>query len=500
MPGSRPVTTPAKTLALLLALMLALALAGCSGSPWREASPWRAAPASAPSSPPTVAPPPSEPDLAEARSEPRSDSVYPDVGDPLVDALHYELDLTWTPGSDRLEGRQRLTFRASADSPDIRLDFNEQLAISEVTVDGTPVEHSVRGYDLRIAAPVAADEQYVVELAYAGTPEPAPAPSARSDFASGVGWNVTDEHETWTVQEPYGAFTWYAVNDHPSDKAFYDFVLTSPDPMVGVANGQLVGVDDGGGLARRTWHLAEPASSYLVTVAFGDLRGTELTSAGGVPVQVWTDRDDDPLPGGTGYAAEALDWLEEYLGPYPFDSFGIVVVDNENGMETQTMVTLGDTPYSLSPEVVVHEAAHHWYGNTVSPADWAEVWMNEGMAMYLQAMWEAEQDGVDVAATMDEWAGLESQMRRDAGPPGAYDPEQFGDGNIYYGPALMWHELREEVGDTSFFRVLREWPARKENGNAERDEYLDWIEQTTGEELSAFFDAWLLGATTPDRD
>ncbi len=77
-------------------------------------------------------------------------------------------------------------------------------------------------------------------------------------------------------------------------------------------------------------------------------------------------------------------WLEHLLGPYPFDTFGTMIVDSESGMETQTMVTLGDTPYTVSPEVIVHELAHQWYGDQVTPNDWRDVWMNEGMAMYLQ--------------------------------------------------------------------------------------------------------------------
>ncbi len=126
--------------------------------------------------------------------------------------------------------------------------------------------------------------------------------------------------------------------------------------------------------------------------------------------------------------------------------------------------------------------------------------MNEGgMAMYLQGMWEAEQEGVTIAQKMDEWAGFEVQLREGAGPPAAFDPKQFGDGNIYYGPALMWQELRERIGDDKFFAMLREWPASQENGNADRQEYWDWIERTTGEELSDFFDDWLLGEETPPR-
>ncbi|GAA4087056.1 M1 family metallopeptidase [Nocardioides kongjuensis] len=483
---------------LAAAAACCLALAACAG----QASGGAAVPGGASSAAPTSSPSNTAAagDLAIARSDTRADSVYPELGNPLVDALHYGLDLTWAPDADRLTARETLTFRATGDAPQIPLDFNEQLAISSATVDGAAAEVSVEGNDLTIAHPLVAEQQYELVLEYAGSPASAPAPSQRADFAQGVGWSTTPEHETWTLQEPYGAFTWYAVNDQPSDKALYDFTLTAPAPMSGVANGVLVSSTTEGGRSVNTWHLAEPAASYLVTVAFGRYQHTDLTSASGVPIQVWADADGDPLPGDTAKTPDAIDWLEKRLGPYPFDSFGVLVVDNDSGMETQTMVTLGDSPYSLSEAVLVHEAAHHWYGDTVTPADWSDVWMNEGMAMYLQGMWEAEQEGTTMVRKTDEWAAFESDLRAESGPPGAFDPTRFGDGNIYYGPALMWQELRERVGERKFFEVLREWPAREANGTADRREYVDWIEQTTGEELSDFFDAWLLDPDTPSRD
>jgi hypothetical protein len=122
------------------------------------------------------------------------------------------------------------------------------------------------------------------------------------------------------------------------------------------------------------------------------------------------------------------------------------------------------------------------------------------MAMYLQAMWEAEHSDISVEEQLDRYAIAEEGFRAESGPPAAYDPDEFGEGNIYYGPALMWHELRERIGDPEFFRLVREWPAARDNRSAGRDDYWAWLEEETGEELTAFFDAWLLGATTPPRD
>jgi aminopeptidase N len=425
-------------------------------------------------------------------SDTREDSVYPEAGDPLVDALHYHLALAWTPAADHLEATERLTFRATADSQQIRLDFDDALTIDSLAVDGEDAGFQQADKDLTIEHPVTADTRYVVELAYSGTPETYPTP-----FSEDVGWGVTSEHETWTLQAPYGGFTWYAVNDQPADKAFYDFTLTVPEPWTGVSNGELLETTDAEGLRTTQWHLAEPASSYLITVAFADYAAEELESDSGVPITLWYPTDNPGALGETTYAPKALAWLEQYLGPYPFDTFGIVIVDGEIIMETQTMVTLsvGETSRAL----VVHELAHHWYGNTVGPADWRDLWMNEGWATYFHGMWQAEDEGVSIDAKMDEWAADEEASRLDAGPPADYDPTKFLADNVYYSPALMLHELREDLGDDAFFDLAREWPEQQENRTADRDKYWAWLEQETGLELTAFLEDWLLGPRTPDR-
>ena len=482
-----------------------LVLAGCSDDdPIRSGGigePAEGASSSSPSATaepvPSPAPPPG--DLAIAESEPREDSLYPEVGDPGVDALHYDLTLAWDPGTDTLDANEVLTFRSTETDKSFQLDFSEVLEVEAVTLDGATVEHQQRGKDLVVQAPVREDQRYQLVIDYSGTPEPVDVPTQRSDFGE-TGFTITDDHEVWTMQEPWGAYSWYAVNDHPSDKALYDFTLSVPSPWMGIANGDLVGSDEADGVTTTQWHLSEPASSYLTTLGFGDYQLTELAGPRDIPIRIFTPRDQPEAVEGPSTAPEAMEWLEQYVGPYPFDTFGILVVDSASGMETQTMVTLGNTDYTLSVPVVVHELAHHWYGDTVTPDDWRDVWMNEGMAMYLQGMWEAEKAGITVDQQMDEWAEFEDSEREFAGPPGDYDLDKWGSGNIYYGPALMWHELRQKVGDEKFFDAIRAWPESQENRSSNRETLYEFFEKRTGEELSAFFDAWLLGEQTPPRD
>ncbi len=444
------------------------------------------------------APDPDDPAYDVALSEPVEDSYYPDMGDPGVDALHYDLALAWAPRKRTLTGVATIVLRATRDAGFVQLDLGPALDVGTVTVDGVEVEAERDGKDLRVLAPVLADERHVVEIRYSGTPEPVDAPTTRGDFSTS-GFTITATGAAWTMQEPYGAHTWYPVNDQPSDKALYDFTLTVPSPWVGVANGDLLDRTEEKGRTTTSWHLAEPAASYLTTVAFGDYTMTSNTSKSGVEIDYWVPTSSADLTEGLEAAAGGLDWLEDKLGPYPFDTLGFLLVDSESGMETQTMITLGTTDYTLSVPVLVHEMAHQWYGDQVTPNDWRDVWMNEGMAMYLQGMWEAEQKGVSIDDQMELFASYEDEYRDESGPPAAYDPAEFGEGNIYYGPALMWHELRQKVGDDEFFRLVREWPAARDNRSTGRDDYLAWLEEETGEELTAFFDAWLLGDTTPDR-
>ncbi|MFW6773001.1 M1 family metallopeptidase [Nocardioides sp. CPCC 205120] len=457
---------------------------------------------------------PSDAELAVARSTPRTDSVYPDVGHPGVDALHYDIELGWFPedseddGDDdedpELTGTTTVTFRATTTAPGFRLDLAEHLDVTELALDGTPTDAFRReGHHLVVDQPVVAEAQHRLTVTYRGPAEPAAAPTDRSDF-SGVGLTRSTSSETedwlWTMQEPYGAFTWYPVNDQPADKALYDVTVRTQPGWTGVANGELVeqAEDDEQSVAR--FHAAEPMSSYLATVAVGDYELTEDVSDSGVPLTYWTPAGDDEALERLEVTKEALAWLEERLGPYPFSSLGSVVVDSESAMETQTMITYGNTDYTLSPEVIVHEIAHQWYGDVVSPDDWRDVWMNEGMAMYLQILWEAE----DLEADVDEYVGyyaLDDQFLRDSyGPPAAYDAGSFGQSNIYVPPAVMWHELRTAVGDDAFWAMVRAWPAAGGEGvyrSTGRDEYWPWISAQLGADLTPFLTAWLLGAQEP---
>jgi len=471
------------------ALSFALVLTSCTTD---ADDPGAASPAPAPA--PTPGSAAARPTVAQGASDPVEDSVYPDVGDPGVDALHYDLDLTWD--KQTLVGRETVRLRATEDADHLQLDLSDALTVRAVTVDGAAAEFTHDGKDLLVAVDVTGDTEYELGIDYDGEPRPTPAPTQRGDFDS-TGWTTTPDGEAWTMQEPYGAFTWYAVNDQPSDKALYSFRITVPTPWVGIANGELLSRRTVGETTVTRWELGDPAASYLVTIAIGDFVRHQYRAQSGVPVTTWTPRGRPGLAKRMDYLPDALDWMEYRLGPYPFDSLGVVAVASESGMETQTMLTLGDTAYTTGPEVLVHEVAHQWWGDQVTPRDWADVWMNEGMATYVQAWWTHQVDGERLDDAVARWTEADAELREKYGPPADYDPTAFGAPNVYSSAALMWDHLRTRLGEHTFWHLVAGWPASRDNGNADYADITSWWSEESGQDLSEFFDDWLLGDTTP---
>ncbi|WP_300676006.1 M1 family metallopeptidase [Nocardioides sp.] len=429
-----------------------------------------------------------------AVSTPQTDSVYPLVGDKVVDALHYGLDLTWD--KTRLSGTETLTFRAAVTSPTLTLDFGAALTATKVTLDGTEVTSTHTGQDLVVAAPVTADSRHVLTLTYAGTPTPVKDPAKRSD-AEPLGLTATPEGGLWTMQEPYGAFTWYAVNDQPADKALYDVTVHAPAGMVGISNGTLTSRTDTAAGTTTVWHSAAPMASYLTTLAVGAYTETKATSASGVPLAYWVPTDDSTPLKTLKKTPELLAWLEKRLGPYPFDSLSILIVPAQSAMETQTTLTLGNTPDSYSADVLVHEMAHQWYGDEVTPADWRDVWMNEGMATYLQMTWQDQAWGRNAGDSLADMTLFEADDRANGGPPGAYKADHFADDNVYSSTALMWDQVRKTVGKKTFWKLVREWPAARAGTSVTRADYLSWLSTTSGTNLRPLITRWLMSRTTP---
>lgn len=435
-------------------------------------------------------------------SKPREDSYYPGKGDPGVDVLHYDLDLVWKRSRRLLVGDALLDFRATSAALAFQLDLGESLAVREVLVDDVPAGYEHTGKNLVVHSPVSSNSRHTVRIRYRGTPESVHAPTTRSDFNT-VGMKVTDDGQLRTMQEPFGAFTWYPSNDHPSDKALYDIEVTAPGDWVGVSNGTLRSRVAGKNQTTTTWHLGDPVATYLMTLAVGPYAHRTDIGPHGLPLHFWLPRGNvDRYLSVFRHVSRDLSWLESKLGRYPFRTAGAVVVPGNSAMETQSLVTFGAKRFfargaEAAREVMVHELAHQWYGDTVTPNDWADLWLNEGMAMYLQGRWNATFTPTGWREWANHFSYYNRVLRGSDGPPAAYDRGEFAQNCVYLCTAAMYEELREKLGSEAFWALVRDWPQEHLNGSADREMFVAWVEAETGRELSGFFDDWLLSPTWP---
>jgi aminopeptidase N len=437
------------------------------------------------------------PSYSAGLSQPVADPVYPGFGNPAIDVLHYELALRWAPSSRTLSGTATLAIRATRAIDEIRLDFARPLRADSVTVDGKAATATHRGHDLIIPTGrrLSRDARVVVAVRYHGRPTTLPGPTVRNDV-SAVGLNVRPDGSAFALQEPYGALTWYPVNDQPSDEALYDAALTVPHGWAGVSNGVLRGTSRRGDRVTFSWHAADPMASYLVALGIDRYRKHTATGPHGIPITYWVRPQDQaralPVLRKT---PQMLAWLEKRFGRYPFASAGILSIREGTGMETQTMVTLGR---GIPAEALLHELAHQWFGDSVGPRTWRAVWLNEGFASYVQfLMYDVEVLGQSQTQILAGMRRLDGQLRRQHGPPGHYKPDHFASSNVYFPPALMLHEIRKQIGDKKFLAMLRAWAQQHRNVEVDRALFTSWLNRYTGRNLTALVNRWLDAPTTP---
>ena len=194
--------------------------------------------------------------------------------------------------------------------------------------------------------------------------------------------------------------TWFPSNNHPSDKATYTFRVTVDEPKMAVATGilqEVVAVDED--TNTYVWQMDKPMSTQVASVMVGEFELQEGVSPKGVKIRNYFTPDLDPAVK-EGYSPEKLgeviDFLAETFGPYPYDAFGVVTVpgwQEGSGYETQSIVTYGTGP--MSQDLIVHEAAHQWFGDAITVKSWKDLWLHEGFPTYAQKLWLEHVGGVE---------------------------------------------------------------------------------------------------------
>jgi aminopeptidase N len=292
------------------------------------------------------------------------------------------------------------------------------------------------------------------------------------------------------------------VNDHPTDKATWTFAVTVPTGSVAVANGALAattaGVDDS---STWTWEQDELMAPYLVLLLVGDYDLIEAAETDGVELVHAAIAGTGSLDVYTDVTVEQLEFFEGLFGPYPFERYGLAITDSPPGlaMETQglSLFSRGDLDGSLGflqHLLLAHELAHQWFGDAVSPAEWDDIWLNEGFATYAQWLW-LDEVGL---ATLDGLAKEAIDTVSDGGGPVDRPDALFGVVS-YSGGAVVLHALRSTIGDDAFFTGLQRWVADHGGAAASTADFRSVMESVSGVDLETFFADWVETEDRPDR-
>jgi aminopeptidase N len=429
------------------------------------------------------------------------DPYYPEVGNTGYDVVHYDLDLRLEiEGRDNLDGLASIEIITNAMLDQLSFDL-VTLRVNNVSIDGVDVEHRQTDNKLRITpnSTLDANTSHVVEVAYGGAPDLL----ASQTRIGPIGWFDIDSSTSVAIGEPTGARAWFPVNDHPSDKATYSFTLDVPDPLVGVANGELIETDIVDGRRRTRWNMPFPMASYLATVSVGDyaLISSDAAAETGVEVEdAVPQRLAEIFDGDFDQTDEMIDVFSELFGPYPFDEYGALIVDTEFGFALETQGRSLFSSASVDGDgsierIVAHELAHQWFGNHVSPATWQDIWLNEGFASYAEELWmefgrNASTDSLE-PRLIERASGALAPAPRDPGPAGLFDQ------SVYRRGAITLYALRLQVGDAVFFDILQTWITRFGGGVASTEDFISLSEEVSGDELDNFFNAWLSDGALP---
>ena len=422
------------------------------------------------------------------------DSFYPKQGNGGYDALHYDIDLEIDPSDNTIEAVTTITATATQHLSAFNLDLMG-LIVSAVTVDGTDAMFSRHGSELTVtpASTLVDGSEFTVAVSYSGSPQPLTDPSV--NFTT-LGWHYQGG-VIFVVSEPSGAMTWFPSNNHPSDKATFEFTITVPDTVTAAATGVRTSETTANGETTSTWVMDDPMATYLAAVYVGDFERSEQQVDGGPLIRNYLLRD---TPATTAQklsvTAGAIDFIEGLVGPYPFDAYGTIVVPGLSfALENQTLSIHG--PGSVTAQTIAHELAHQWFGDSSTPDDWSDIWMNEGFATYVHLMYSADRNGGDLNATMKRVRDRVVAANRPA--PKQITVEAMFDWNaVYRRGALTLHALRLEVGDDTFFAILRTSYERTAGANTSTEKFLEVVEELADADAGDLVESWLYDTAVPE--
>ncbi len=418
--------------------------------------------------------------------------------------LHYDLHLDFDLSRKSFNGSVGITAVAQGRIREVNLDAaSAQLTIDSVYSDDVRMTftHVRDNLNVEFLEEVADGAQFEVSVFYHGSS------SFTGRYDAGGVYFISPDRLA-TISEPNFARTWWPCKDRPSDKATAHIYITVPESLTGVSNGVLNGVTRKNGKATYEWETKYPMATYLYFAAVAPYATYSETYGGRertMPVNYYVYPEDlAHAKVDFQNTTNILRFFSTKFREYPFirEKFGIAEVDGDMTMENQTICSIQKsmiTGKRTFEWTVVHETAHHWWGDYITPLNWKHTWLSEGFATYAEALYAEETKGKDSAnAYIRRLMG--DQQGIYAGSVTGKSDTAFWDSfspRVYNKGALVLHMLRGITGDSLFFAMMRAYlgDSTLAYGNATTQDFVRNCEQVYGKPLQWFFDEWVYAST-----
>jgi aminopeptidase N len=422
----------------------------------------------------------------------RADTIHP-----VHDALHYDITVVPSDTGRHVLAEVQTTWRLRSSEP-VEMELDSAMRVVRVLVDGKPNTRLARTMYARSVAEIEVPHQkqagdtLSTRVRYHGL--------VRDGLI--IGTNQYGRRTIFADNWPDRAHLWLASQDHPSDKATVAFHIQAPVDQQVIANGVLEKIDTlAYGHAVWTFRLNTPIPVYTMVIGIGKMARTRLPDAACevrcVPLTIWTYTEDSAyaITGPFRRTGQIVDYFSRLIGTFPYPSLAHVESSTRfGGMENATAIFYDEKLYrsrKMNDALVAHETAHQWFGDAVTEADWHHVWLSEGFATYLSALWVGHADGDSAFRRVMSRAAAAVFRAGEAARPildsGATDLLGLLNQNNYQKGAWVLHQLRGLMGDSAFFAGLRRYYATYRDSTALSADFARVMSEASGRDLEWYF-------------
>ena len=425
-----------------------------------------------------------------------------------IDVMHYEIHLNEINMADRtLDATAVISLKTLTSVDEMKLEL-KSLNVTSVTSDETIVNnYSQNGDILSISFEntVPANMEISLTINYGGT--------TFNESWGGIHWSndyVYNLGVGFDSQPHNLGKTWFPCVDNFTDKASYDLYLTIPSDMVSSCGGLLEdSQDNGDGTKTDHWHMSQEIATYLISFAIGDFILWEDTYEGierNIPINVYAKPNQiDKVEATFANAKFFASFFENTFGPFPFNRISYVstslgCMEHVDNIALASSIITGtsnmDSDYFIS-----HEMAHAWFGNKVTCASAADMWLNEGFATFCNYYYFTELYGDDLYyETMDGVIDeiILSCHTKEGWLPLNELPLDLTYGTMAYDKgAVVAHTLMNYLGREAFSKAMKYYLNKFDSKSASSQDLCEALSEDTDLDMNNFFEAWVYTPGSP---